>query len=231
VLESLGTVVEHGDTVWVDLALGEDVLWEHTRATHRNLIGRLQRMGAVTRFDTELALLPGFVEIYTDTMRRVNAADSYFYSLTYFQQLREALGPRLTLAIVDLDGAQVCGGLFTESCGIVQFHLAGTAPGHRKLSPTRLMLHDVRRWAKARGNRLFHLGGGIGAGADSLFEFKAGFSNLRAKFRTWRVISQPDHYARAVACWERVAGTAAGRPTDAFFPPYRKPLPQPSSVG
>ena len=48
---------------------------------------------------------------------------------------------------------------------------------------------------KARGNRVMHLGGGLGGAHDSLFDFKAGFSKDRQPFRTWRVVVDPVRYA------------------------------------
>ena len=58
-----------------------------------------------------------------------------------------------------------------------------------------LMLHFVRGFMKARGNRVMHLGGGLGGAHDSLFDFKAGFSKDRQPFRTWRVVVDPVRYA------------------------------------
>jgi len=80
---------------------------------------------------------------------------------------------------------------------------------HTKRHPSKAMLHFMRGWAKSRGNRWFHLGGGLGARKDSLFEFKAGFSKGRAPFYTWRGIIDQSAYNRVVAQWETIAGVAA----------------------
>ena len=104
---------------------------------------------------------------------------------------------------------------------VIQFHLSGTVPKAMTDSPARVMLDFVRKWGKERGNRWFHLGGGLGARRDSLFEFKAGFSEARAEFRTLRLICDPPQMAAAIRRWSRVFGSV---PTNGSFPPYRQGL-------
>ena len=43
---------------------------------------------------------------------------------------------------------------------MVQAHLAGSSEELKSLSPLKVLLDDVRRWAQERGNQVFHLGGG-----------------------------------------------------------------------
>jgi hypothetical protein len=80
------------------------------------------------------------------------------------------------------------------------------------------MMHFVAGWAKARGDRTLHLGGGVGGRADSLFHFKAGFSPLRHRFRTLRVVVDEDRYVALVSALD-----AGLDPSDraGFFPLYR----------
>ena len=98
----------------------------------------------------------------------------------------------------------------------MQYHLSGTDERQRSLAPSKLLVDDVRTWARERGNRLFHLGGGLRAREDSLFLFKAGFSRLRGRFETWRVICAPEKYNALAAA----AGGDAG--AGGFFPAYRR---------
>ena len=80
------------------------------------------------------------------------------------------------------------------------------------------MLDYARTWARQRGNDVLHLGGGVGGRADSLFQFKAGFSPRRHAFHTWRVIVDPDQYE--ALCARRPGSENADDATD-FFPRYR----------
>jgi hypothetical protein len=118
-----------------------------------------------------------------------------------------------------VDEQMSAAGLFVETDGIVEYHLSASDERFRRSQPTKLMIDEVRRWAKERGNRWFHLGGGFGVAADSLLHFKAGFSKIRTPFSTLRAILRPDDYRRlAHVHGEPVSSMEA---TD-FFPVYRE---------
>ena len=82
------------------------------------------------------------------------------------------------------------------------------------------MLHFVRGWAKQRGNRVMHLGGGVGSADDSLLRFKLGFSPLRHGFSTLRVVIDEPEYRRLVAAH---GGVLDPESRSGFFPAYRHP--------
>jgi hypothetical protein len=211
-LESFGTLVRHGDTVAIDLTQSEEEIWRWVKRDHRQDINRARRAGMVARHDPDWGHAEAFLEIYRETMERVRAPGAYFFPREYFFGLRRALGDRLRLWVVEHEGEIASAGLFTQVNGIVQFHLSGTAPAHLQLSPSKLMIDEVRRDAKASGLRIFHLGGGVGGATDSLFEFKSRFSNWHLPFHTWRVIVKPDTYR----------DLAGNDDTGGFFPGYRK---------
>jgi hypothetical protein len=162
-----------------------------------------------------------FMQIYWQNMRRHQANDYYFFPKEYFVQLRAGLGDHLHLCIVKLDEQIACAGLFTEINGLVQYHLSGTKNEFLKQYPNKIMLDYMRQWSKKRGNKFLHLGGGVGGQADSLFQFKAGFSKLRHPFYTWRAITDENAYTEAVKRWEVMHGLKADMITG-FFPAYRK---------
>lgn len=222
-LQTYGTIIPHGETVYIDLSNSSDEMWQQTRSGHRNEINRLKRKGHKVEFDSDWSQLDEFIKAYSENMRRIGADDNYFFPKTYFEELRRALGSRIHLCTVSIDNQIACAGIFTESCGIVQYHLSGTKDAFYKQYPTKLMLDFVRNWAKERGNKFFHLGGGLGAQEDSLFYFKSGFSDLRSTFYTWRIIVNELAYQKEVASWEEmskcVADSCAG-----YFPAYRKKL-------
>jgi hypothetical protein len=111
----------------------------------------------------------------------------------------------------------VGGNTFFEYRGFVQGYIASTRREDNHYAD-KLLYDTVRRWAKERGNRIFHFGGGVGGANDSLFSYKAGFSPRRHPFHTWRVVTDPDAYRRLVA--ERNP-TADPDDRTGTFPPYR----------
>jgi len=216
-----GCLHTHGRVVYVDLSRSVEELWSQTRENHRLGIKKLARAGFVPsmgRWD----LYGDFVRIYRQTMERASAASFYFFSDTYFDDLRCTLGDRLHLcSVVSPQGELASGGLFCVMNGTMQYHLGGTASAYLKQAPSKLMFDFVRRWAKERGGTVLHLGGGLGGVEDSLFHFKAGFSPLGAVYQTFRMILDEDRYnALHARCKERYAG-CGDEPTE-FFPVYRR---------
>jgi hypothetical protein len=216
--DGVGTVVRHGDTVAIDLSGSYETLWLETRSGHRSQISRAQRAGRVASFDESWIHYGEFKNLYRATMTRLAAAPLYRFDDDYFDGLRVALGERMRLSVVKVDGVLAAAGLFVETCGIVQFHLSCSDPRFSHEAPSKLMIDYVRRWAKERGNNQFHLGGGLGAADDSLFRFKSGFSKRRHPFHTLRIVCDEAEYARLVQAHD--AGADPAR-RDGFFPAYR----------
>jgi hypothetical protein len=214
-----GTVVRHGETVAVDLAKSEERLWAETRKDHRQQIGRAIRAGHQVVIDPDPRPIRIFQEQYLATMERRGADAYYLFDDRYFQELEEALGDRLHIATVDIEGEIAASALFAETDGIVEMHLSAHDRRFDRHAPKKLLYHGVRGWARARGDRWLHLGGGRGATADSLLEFKAGFSPVRQPFHTLRAVIDHDRYAEVVH-----ASHPDMDPEDlsGFFPPYRE---------
>ena len=216
----VGRLMAHGETVSIDLTQSFEEIWRQTRNNHRRDIGKAIRLGYVARVDEAWEHFGAFVRLYRATMQRLGAEERYMFDERYFAGLREALGPSLTLWVVMVGDIVTAAVLFTETSGIVQYHLAGSDEQYASARPTKLLIHEVARWAKERGDRRLHLGGGVGGADDSLMHFKAGFSDERHVFHTLRVVVDEEEYARLVQ-----AGDPARDPTDlgGFFPLYRKP--------
>ena len=215
-------VVEHGPTVVIDCTRSPEEMWNDTRPDHRSDVNRLRRqnyrvaIGAPGARDT---LLDTFVRLYEQTMERVGADAFYFFPESYYRAWTSSLASHGRLAVVrSASGEAAAAGLFTDCNGRMQYHLSGTDAAHRDVAPSKLMLHEVRAWAHRQGRTVLHLGGGLGGTADSLFDFKAGFSSGRATFRSVRIVTDPARYR--AAC--RAAGVdAPPSPRNGYFPAYR----------
>jgi hypothetical protein len=210
VLERFGTVIEHGETVSMDLCLSFDEMWSQTRSDHRNHINRARRAGTKVIFD-DWDRLAEWVEVYHGNMRRVGATSYYFFTYEHLAALHDAVGDRMHLAVA-LEGDEVVGGnTFFEHDGIATGYVSSTRRARNRYADE-LLYDEVRRFCKARGCTIFHLGGGKGGSNDSLFTYKAGFSPSRHPFHTWRVIADPVAYRELVNDRKSDSGS---------FPPYR----------
>lgn len=215
----LSTCVTHGETAAVDLTRPAEEIWRETRSSHQYDIRRLERLKFTVVMD-DWARFDQFVEMYRETMLRIGAGRNYWFDTPYFHELKAALGEGLHLCcVVSPEGKLAASGLFTGVGDIVQYHLSGSSSDFQKMAPTKLMLQYMRLWAKERGYRILHLGGGLGAGRDALFQFKAGFANKTETFRTLRIITNEQRYGilalRAGLNLNPVEDLSAE-----YFPPY-----------
>jgi hypothetical protein len=67
---------------------------------------------------------------------------------------------------------------------------------------------------------VFDLVWGLGGRMDSLFELRAGFSRLRAKFRTREIVVDTDAFKEA--CSRAKMGDGREASTTTFFPSQRQ---------
>jgi lipid II:glycine glycyltransferase (peptidoglycan interpeptide bridge formation enzyme) len=124
--------------------------------------------------------------------------------------------------VLSPEGEVAAGGLFTAVKGIVEYHLGANVQEFLQWSPLKLLISEVRTWAREAGHRLLHLGGGVGGDMDSLYIFKSRFSPLAADFHTFRAVLMPEVYDQLTL--KRFGG---GKRPEAeendFFPAYRTP--------
>ena len=218
--ESVGTVVNHGPVVYVDLSKSPDDWWAETRDGHRYDIGRLRRLGYSVEMD-DWSTYPAFRAMYEATMARVSASQYYHFSDEYFDALRASMAQQLHLGIVRGPAGDIAASaLFMRAGDIVSYHLSGTAEAHLRFAPSKLMLHVVRQWAKDHGARLLNLGGGFGGKAGPLYQFKAGFSRSQADFHTLRIVCDTERYDDLTRARHQVR--PIDTTTDEFFPSYRQ---------
>jgi hypothetical protein len=215
-------LLDGGSTVSIDATVDDETAARGYVGHIRAAVKVARRDGMVTQHDDDWAALPTFIRLYHETMDRYGADASYYYDQAYVERLRDALEGHLHLFVTSLDGVAAAAGLMTESGGIVQTHLVGTEATMLKRSPYKVLVNDVRHWAHDRGDRLFHLGGGRGGRADTLFDFKAAFSDRRHTFMTGRWILDAEAYDSLVREHGRAAGPRGI--DDAFFPAYRAPI-------
>lgn len=218
----IGEIISLGETVSIDLTLPKEEQFRRYRRDHRYGIPKAVNKGITVLHDEDWTYFESFMALYQATMHRVKADARYFFGKEYFNRLREALGSHLHLFVALFDERVISASMFTTMNGIVQYHLSGSSPDEMKHAASKLIIDRVREWAVDQGNRVFHLGGGLGSKEDSLFLYKAGFSPLRHRFKIWRHIVDRDRYLLAVGQrrdWLSNRGLVFS--DKHFFPQYR----------
>lgn len=184
----------HSATVSVDLTVSEEETWRQMRNSHRHEIRRLERMGFSLIVD-DWQRYGDFIRMYRETMTRVHADPFYAFDNWYFERLRDLLGDSLHVCfVVSPEGVLAAAALFTTVGHIAEYYLSASNQLFRRLAPTKLLIHRLGSWSRARGCSVLHLGGGVGSRQDQLFSFKAGFSPRRHEFATVRMIVNEERY-------------------------------------
>ena len=209
-----------GRTVSIDLTASEETIRAGYSESLRRQIRNYRRAGQTTIDDVGWSDLPAFVRLYHETMTRNDADPYYYFDLEDFARLREGLGQHVHLLVTRIGDEVGAAGIFTEYDGLVQEHLMAANPAFASVSPYKVQLDDAAMWAKARGNRVLHLGGGRGAREDSLFEFKRRFSTRRHEFYTGRWVLDRTRYDSLVLDRRAAVGDRGSLSPD-YFPAYR----------
>ncbi|MES4785177.1 MAG: hypothetical protein C4294_04465, partial [Nitrospiraceae bacterium] len=221
-LGKFGRIARHGQTVYIDLSQSREQIRAQIARDHRRNIRNLLKRGFRVIAD-DWSLFRDFVDIYQSTMRRLGASQAYLFSREYFEEFRSVLGGRVHLCcVLSQTGEVACAGLFVVMGEIVQFHLMGTAAQYLPLAPSKLMVDFICGWAQGIGAKVFHMGGGLGGTADSLFKFKAGFSKMRGECFTYRMILDEEKNDRLIRFAEASDGGTDPIGSN-FFPAYRRP--------
>lgn len=220
-IPTVGKALTHGLTLMSDLSKSAEEHWGETQNRHRRGIKKAVKMNVVTKIEQltrENAMV--FSSIYKETMAQVNASQYYFFDDDYFFNLLENLQDRIVLITAYQEDKAIASSIYTicKESGIMQFHLGGTLNAYTNLQPSKLITHVARDWGRENRYELLHLGGGVGAALDSLYEYKKGFSSQELLFKTYRLIVNPVKYAALVAdSWFSESDLSSD-----FFPLYRK---------
>lgn len=159
--------------------LGGTIAWrldegdplERMHRHHRRIVRKAEAAGVEASIFVGPERLDRFVRLYELTMERHEAADFYYFPPEYWHALETTLRERVVLFEAGEDAALLC--LAAEPW--LHYHLGASGEEGRKGGTTHLLFLEAARWASANGYTRFHLGGGVGGHADSLFDFKRRF--------------------------------------------------------
>lgn len=217
---SIGTTVTHGPTLISDLTKSEEEHWKETQNQHRRGIKKALKMNITTKIDSlSEDNIQMFSKIYEETMKNIGADQYYFFNDDYFYNLSRNLQSRLLLITAYQEDTAIASSIYTvcEESGIMQFHLGGTLDDYKRLQPSKLITHVARDWGRRNKYKVLHLGGGVGAKLDSLYEYKKGFSSSELEFKTQRIIINSEKYRELV----NVSRLNDFELSSCFFPLYR----------
>lgn len=216
ILNGLGTISDIGNMVNIDLTKDLDAQRSAYRRDTRSRVNKVRRLCSVKKAETKEEVQI-FIDIYLETMKKLEANDSYFFPNSYFFDFLDCDGfeTDILLAVLDETGEIIAGTMFVKTNNIIQYHLSGTKNEHFKIAPSRLLLDEMRIQGTEQGFTYFNLGGGYNGKDDALFSFKSSFSDDLKVFKAWKHIANSEVYNQLTK--EANVGETE------FFPAYRAP--------
>ena len=215
------SLIEGGRTVLVTSMRRDDAMIGYGKA-HRYDVRRAVREGLAVRWTQDASRLTEFLDIYEATMRRNEAASSYFFERDRLRQLVSSGRFTTWTGAVEEAERVLAMSLFLAHPPFAHYFLSGSRRTEHGSRPSKMLIHEARQFLGEAGCSVLQLGGGVGSREDSLFRFKSGFSDERTVFRSLRWVVDPSRYALVLKCWS--GGHAA--PDDlatGWFPAYRTP--------
>jgi hypothetical protein len=207
------------DIIWVDVTLPPDQIVQKSleHACRRN-IKKAQGEGVTVFASASNEHIREHFRIYSATMRRNNALDSYAFSLEYFLAFRDQLPNNARFVFAEYRGQIVASFLYVYDQENVYYFLGGADAEFSHVRPSNLMIWEMIRWAHDSGKKRLILGGGY-APDDGIFRFKSGFSKLRQPFFIYKQVHLEQDYAKLDA---RSREFNSVRNEDvSYFPSYR----------
>lgn len=121
-----------------------------------------------------------FRSLYESNMRFVGAAEFFHFPWSYYERLSN-LGPDVGIGIAWHEDCAVGGAVFIAGPTYSHYHLSGSNETGHKYKASTLLVVEGAKWARQRGCRVLHLGGGLRVN-DSLMDFKRSFGAEHHQF-------------------------------------------------
>ncbi|WP_062059398.1 peptidoglycan bridge formation glycyltransferase FemA/FemB family protein [Aquimarina longa] len=218
VLNGYGEIVVGGKLVNIDVTIDKDMQRQSYQNRLKTHVNKSRRNCIVKRAETNKDILE-FIDIYYESMNRVNASSYYYFNTDYFFNLYKSnnFNTDILLAIEKESSKIIAGSIFIKTNKIIQYHLSGTRSEYLHLMPNKLLIDEMRLIGTKENYKFFNLGGGLGgSNMDSLFKFKSSFSKDIKDFKLWKLIINQEIYDQLLKknSLEKVNAIS-------FFPLYR----------
>ncbi len=212
-LESDFLKYEH-EIYYVDLTQSEDDIWKGFDKGCKSAIKKAQKDYLAEIRISNLSELMYWYTLYTDTMRRIQASDSYFFTRAWSVKMFYLFNDNIAVGVCfDDEAERISQSILLRYGDYCHYFLSGSK--ERSQGASNLVLWKAIKWAKTQGCKVFNLGGGLKAG-DSLESFKRSFTKTSKPFFTYRKIHNQEVYNQLC----RDKGVQPN--SDGFFPAYRR---------
>lgn len=218
-LEGMYDEIYLGNTVCMDTG-SEDIIWKNIAGRNRTKIRKALREGMKVYWCRVPEIIVPFMEIYNATMDKDHAGDYYYFGREFYESIMEDLKDHAMWFYSVIKGEIAAMTIFLFCNGQMHYHLSASKAKFQKMSATNLLVYEAAVWACRNGYKMLHLGGGLGAGHDGLYQFKKSFyKGEDAEFHIGRKIFLPETYEKLVGIKRQNGGFDED---NGYFPRYRQ---------
>lgn len=183
-------------TVCINTKLSSEEIWtKQISSKNRNMIRKAEKNGLIYKAEYDFQSINEFVNLYTATMKRLNAEKFYFFDENYYKKFMNYFTGNAFLGTVRKDDRLLCAALFMYSKEYGHYHLEGSDHHYSSLGANNLLLWKTALEFHALNVKEFHLGGGYDSSEDnSLLKFKKAFSDDYRSFHIGKMIFNMNKY-------------------------------------
>jgi hypothetical protein len=195
ILNGIGECVDKSAVVAINLTTDLETQRLGYQRRIKSQINKARRLCDIIKIENN-GDITEFTDIYYETMDRVNAKESYYFSKAFFTEFLNSndFQTDVLLAVTKDTKETIAGAMFVKTNHIVQYHLAGTKTDFLNLNPVKILIDEMRIIASKEKYDYLNLGGGLGSTEDSLLRFKMSFSKDLKTFCIWKYISNETIY-------------------------------------
>ncbi len=195
-------------TISVDLSASFKDIWEKSIASkNRNQIRKAEKSGVSIR---ESMNITDFMDIYKQTMEKLEADEYFYFSDSYFRELSKLIPQNMIILEAVYEEKVIAAAMFMFMGDKMHYHLAGSLREYLKFCPNNLIISNAIKYGIDNGYKYLHLGGGLSdSDEDSLFKFKKSFSSDIKEFYIGKRIHDNIVYEFLINKWEEKNKRAA----------------------
>ncbi len=206
-------VIQLGEVVHMDLESPE-LIWNNITSKNRNHIRKAIKSDVKVYSGRYPEIFETFREVYNATMDKDSADKYYYFEPEFYKSILDDLPQNAQIFYAVKDGVVIVASIILAVNGMMNYHLTGSLREYSSLAGSNLLIHEIALWGSAHGYKTLYLGGGVGSGADSLFEFKRAFYK-----------GDLNHFyiGKKVFCQDKYDNLLSKRESfeSGFFPKYR----------
>lgn len=215
VLKGLGQIECIGELIYFNQQMDDETQKSHYNKNTRRTLKKLQEMATVEE-NKSPEDIAAFVQLYHNTMDRLNAKTLFYFGQDYFEQLMDSkLFDCKILSAKHRETKDIIAAGFISCSGeICHLELMATNEEYFKYGPSRIIYDEARRTMKSSQIKYLVLGGGTGGREGSLMRFKSSFTQNYIDHTVWKYIAIPEIY-------DTIQTVGQKNSDSSFFPKYR----------